>query len=271
MRIQAIGFNVDPEARQELECIAAAGGGVYRDATDAASAAARSCGCCPRARCASTSRVASRDQGRPERPPGHGAHAGPLHRQDAAGLRALVRDRPRARRDAEGERVVHRRPSARIEDYGTDSLRWTSSRPTSTSRATRTRPRPGRRSSAAGTSSGARRRLAPDRRRRAGRGRPAVLQARPLLPQARLRGLEREGALQRDRRPALRRRARGRGARPLGQGAREGARAEGGARAGRVHARTSRRARRCSRSSAAGWPRPGSRARRVFTFRRRRP
>ena len=37
MRIQAIGFNVDPEAREELQCIASAGGGVYRDATDAAS------------------------------------------------------------------------------------------------------------------------------------------------------------------------------------------------------------------------------------------
>jgi hypothetical protein len=37
MRIQAIGFNVDPEARRELQCIATAGGGVYRDATDAAS------------------------------------------------------------------------------------------------------------------------------------------------------------------------------------------------------------------------------------------
>jgi Ca-activated chloride channel family protein len=37
LRIQAIGFRVDEEARRELECIAAAGGGVYRDATDAAS------------------------------------------------------------------------------------------------------------------------------------------------------------------------------------------------------------------------------------------
>ena len=37
MRIQAIGFNVDQEARQELQCIASAGGGVYRDATDAES------------------------------------------------------------------------------------------------------------------------------------------------------------------------------------------------------------------------------------------
>jgi Ca-activated chloride channel family protein len=37
MRIQAIGFNVDPESRKELECVASAGGGVYRDATDAAS------------------------------------------------------------------------------------------------------------------------------------------------------------------------------------------------------------------------------------------
>ncbi len=37
LRIQAIGLNVDRAARQELKCIAAAGGGVYRDAGDAAS------------------------------------------------------------------------------------------------------------------------------------------------------------------------------------------------------------------------------------------
>jgi von Willebrand factor type A domain len=37
MRIQAIGFNVDQDAKRELECIADAGGGVYRDAEDAAS------------------------------------------------------------------------------------------------------------------------------------------------------------------------------------------------------------------------------------------
>jgi Mg-chelatase subunit ChlD len=35
MRIQAIGFNVDQEARRELKCIASAGGGVYTDADDA--------------------------------------------------------------------------------------------------------------------------------------------------------------------------------------------------------------------------------------------
>jgi Mg-chelatase subunit ChlD len=37
MRIQAIGFNVDRNARRELECIAHAGGGIYADADDAAS------------------------------------------------------------------------------------------------------------------------------------------------------------------------------------------------------------------------------------------
>ena len=37
--IQAIGFNVDAESRRELQCIASAGGGVYRDATDADSLA----------------------------------------------------------------------------------------------------------------------------------------------------------------------------------------------------------------------------------------
>jgi von Willebrand factor type A domain len=37
MRIQAIGFNVDKAARRQLKCIAKAGGGVYRDASNAAS------------------------------------------------------------------------------------------------------------------------------------------------------------------------------------------------------------------------------------------
>jgi hypothetical protein len=37
MRIQAIGFNVDKDARKQLQCIATAGGGVYRDASNAAS------------------------------------------------------------------------------------------------------------------------------------------------------------------------------------------------------------------------------------------
>ena len=60
MRIQAIGFNVDAEARKELQCIASAGGGVYRDADRRRFAARRSCGCSPRERCASTSRAASR-------------------------------------------------------------------------------------------------------------------------------------------------------------------------------------------------------------------
>jgi hypothetical protein len=35
MRIQAIGFNVDRDAKRELECIAQAGGGVYADANNA--------------------------------------------------------------------------------------------------------------------------------------------------------------------------------------------------------------------------------------------
>jgi Mg-chelatase subunit ChlD len=35
MRIQAIGFNVDRDAKRELQCIARAGGGVYADANDA--------------------------------------------------------------------------------------------------------------------------------------------------------------------------------------------------------------------------------------------
>jgi von Willebrand factor type A domain len=36
MRIQAIGFNVRRKARQQLQCIASAGGGIYRDANNAA-------------------------------------------------------------------------------------------------------------------------------------------------------------------------------------------------------------------------------------------
>jgi von Willebrand factor type A domain len=35
MRIQAIGFNVDPAAKRELQCIARAGGGAYADADNA--------------------------------------------------------------------------------------------------------------------------------------------------------------------------------------------------------------------------------------------
>ena len=35
VRIQAIGFNVHRDARRQLECVAQAGGGVYRDAEDA--------------------------------------------------------------------------------------------------------------------------------------------------------------------------------------------------------------------------------------------
>ena len=37
MRIQAIGSNVDPKRARSCECVASAGGGVYRDATDAES------------------------------------------------------------------------------------------------------------------------------------------------------------------------------------------------------------------------------------------
>lgn len=39
LRVQAIGFNVDPKARAELKCIADATGGLYRDAGDADSLA----------------------------------------------------------------------------------------------------------------------------------------------------------------------------------------------------------------------------------------
>ena len=94
---------------------------MYRDATDAASLRQE-------LRVLSTRAlrqyIAARggDQGRPERPPGHADLPRPLHRQDAAGQRALVRDRPRARRDAEGERVVHpARARGGRQDAGADS------------------------------------------------------------------------------------------------------------------------------------------------------
>ena len=83
LRIQAIGFRVDEEARQELECIAAAGGGVYRDATDAASLRQELRVLSTRALRQYVARGA-RDQGRPERPRGHGAQARPLRGQDPA-------------------------------------------------------------------------------------------------------------------------------------------------------------------------------------------
>ena len=90
MRIQAIGFNVDPEARAELECIASAGGGVYRDATDAAEPARGAAGA-HHPRAAPVRAQGQADQGRPERPPGDADHPGPVHGPDAAGHRALVR------------------------------------------------------------------------------------------------------------------------------------------------------------------------------------
>ena len=112
MRIQAIGFNVDPEARAELECIASAGGGVYRDATDAESLRDE-LRALDHARAARVRPQGQGDQGRPERPPGDADHPRPVHRPGAAGHRALVRDRPQARRDAEGQPVVHPAAAAR--------------------------------------------------------------------------------------------------------------------------------------------------------------
>ena len=69
MRIQAIGFNVDQEARRELKCIAAAGGGVYTDADNAATlqgAAARAL----HARAAPVRPEGQPRARRPERAPG---------------------------------------------------------------------------------------------------------------------------------------------------------------------------------------------------------
>jgi hypothetical protein len=125
-----------------------------------------------------------------------------LPRRHAPGLRALVRRRAAPGGDAQGQRVVdpaparHRRPrsaGARQPRHRHPELRD---------------PRPpellvGRlRLRAPGLRERLRRRVAPDRRRRPGRLRPALLPARALLHQARAQGLQREGPLQRDRRPA---------------------------------------------------------------------
>ena len=138
MRIQAIGFNVDPEARAELECIASAGGGVYRDATDAESLREE-------LRALTTRALRQYEpKGKPIKGGPSARQAtlitpGPVHGPDAAGHRALVRRRAQARRDAEGEPVVHpARPQRR--DQRRVARRWTSSRPTSTSRPSRTPP-----------------------------------------------------------------------------------------------------------------------------------
>ncbi len=202
MRIQAIGFNVDPEAREELQCIASRGRRRL-PRRDRRREPARGAAGPLHAGAARVPAQGQGDQGRPRRAPRHAAHPRPVHRPAAARLRALVRDRAQARRDAEGQPVVHpARPRRR--EQRRRNRRWTSSRPTSTSPPPRTRrPATTRCSPAAGYVGGRRRRLAPDRRRRAGRRRQAVQQARPLLPQARARGQLGEGALQRHRRAAV--------------------------------------------------------------------
>ena len=110
MRIQAIGFNVDQDAKRELECIANAGGGVYREAEDAASLEQE-------LRILSTrtlrqyvtkgAPVKGGETARTATPVKPGRYLDKL----LPGPGALVRDRPRPRRDAEGDRLVHRRPA----------------------------------------------------------------------------------------------------------------------------------------------------------------
>ena len=172
MRIQAIGFNVDPEARRELECIASAGGGVYRDATDAASCG-RSCASSPRARCVSTSPKGKPIKGGPSARQATADHPRPLRRPAAPGLRALVRRRPRARRDAEGEPSIHpARAATSATSAGARLAVSTSSRRRSTSRHQQNSSRRQRTPVLTPRLRRAdRRRLAPDRRRRPGRRR----------------------------------------------------------------------------------------------------
>ena len=173
-------------------------------------------------------------------------YARPLHRQAAARHRALVRDRPRARRDAEGQRVVHPARSRAGELTRAPTRRWTSSRPTSTSRAPRTPRRAATPFERRGYVDGLGVVVAPDRRRRAGRRtQPFSKPGRYYLKLA-LEDSIRQGALQRHRRAAVRRRALDRGARPQGRQAapKEPEQAEAEPEpAGRP---TSRRARRCS-------------------------
>ena len=216
MRIQAIGFNVDQEARQELECIAAAGGGVYtrrrqtpRRCKAGAARALHARAAPVHRRRASRSRAA---RARARRPP---IVPGPLHRQDAPGRRALVRDRPAPRRDAEGQRVV-------------DPARRES--PTSAAGAARSLdivtpsfddPRPPelvvgrlRRSSAAASSTASGVVSRPiGVGGQADADQPFSKPGRYYLKLA-LKDSDEKDALQRHRRPALRRRARDRGARP---------------------------------------------------------
>ena len=203
MRIQAIGFNVDPEARRELQCIATAGGGVYRDATDAASLREEL-------------KVLSTRALREYTPKGKPIKGGP---------------------DARHATVIS--PGQYTDLMGPDSERWyaVDLKRGETLKASQAFIPPARRrspeisgaessldivtpafdipdtqNSSAGDSNLFARRgqvdglgvvVAPDRRRRAGRPGRAVLRARPLLPQAHARGQHRQGALQRHRRAAL--------------------------------------------------------------------
>ena len=178
-------FRVDEEARQELECIAAAGGGVYRDATDAASLRQEL-------------RVLSTRALREYVARGAATKGGPSARtatvlKPGRYVDKFLPDSERwyaidlARGETLKASASFIAPERKIENYGADSALDIVT-PDFDIPSTRTRPRPGavrpprvRRR--------ARRRLAPDRRRRAGRGLPAVLQARPLLPQGRLRRL----------------------------------------------------------------------------------
>ena len=186
MRIQAIGFNVDPEARAELECIASAGGGVYRDATDAESLREE-------LRALTTRAL------RQYEPKGKPIKGGPSARQATLITPGQYTDQllPDSERWyaielKRGETLKASQsfipPDRNVEISGASS---------SLDIVTPSFDIPAEQNSSAGNDtlfarrgfvSGRRRRLTADRRRRAGRRRRAVLQARALLPQARARG-----------------------------------------------------------------------------------
>ena len=216
MRIQAIGFNVDPEARAELECIASAGGGVYRDATDAQSLREE-------LRALTTRAL------RQYEPKGKPIKGGPSARQatlitpgqytdqmlpDTERWYAVELKRgetlkasqsfipPDRNVETGGAELASRHRDAQLRHPGRAELLR---RQRHAVRAARVRL-------------GCRRRLTTDRCRRAGRRGRAVLQAGALLPQALAGGQHRQGALQRDRRAAVHVGDVGRGPRPRSRG-----------------------------------------------------
>ena len=219
-------------------------------------ACARSCGRSRPARCASTSRKGKPIKGGPSARQATLITPGQYTDQMLPDSERWYADRAQARRDAEGEPVVHpARPQRRDQRRRRSSLDI----------VTPDFDIPAEQNSSAGNDTlfarrgfvaGRRRGLAADRRRRAGRRRRAVLQARALLPQARARGQHGQGALQRDRRAAVHVRDVGRGPRPRSRARRSSRQttkteAVGHARRAAQRAAAGRRRRRAGRRSAS--------------------